>query len=177
MKKFPWLHYSKFEYVAFCRACAIFAPDSIRGQALKQFVTQPFKMWIRGLEKIREHALLEYHLTAIAKRQAFKSTYENPSRAIDTAFDKEIRSRMHDNQIILESLFRIVMLCGKQGFALRGHRDDKINWEEYSGNLGNFLELVHFRAETDEVLRKHLQYGPKNANTPQRLYRMSSLVL
>ena len=26
-----------------------------------------------------------------------------------------------------------------------------------------FLELVHFRAETDELLHKHLQYGPKNA--------------
>ena len=95
--------------------------------------------------------------------QEFKSTYENPSRAIDTTFDKDLHRRIHDNQIVLESLLRIVMLCGKQGLSLRGHRDDRTNWEEYSGSQGNFLELVHFRAETDERLRKHLQYGPKNA--------------
>lgn len=39
VKQFPWLHYSKFEDGAFCRACAIFAPSSIREQSLGQFVT------------------------------------------------------------------------------------------------------------------------------------------
>ena len=34
VKQFSWLHYSKFEDSTFCRACAIFAPSSIRGQAL-----------------------------------------------------------------------------------------------------------------------------------------------
>ena len=28
---------------------------------------------------------------------------------------------------------------------------------------GNFIELVHFRAETDEVLADHLQSAPRNA--------------
>ena len=59
VKQFLWLHYSKFEDGGFCRACAIFAPSSED----RQFVTQPFKMWINGLEKIREHATLEYHMT------------------------------------------------------------------------------------------------------------------
>ena len=46
-------------------------------------------MGIKGLEKIREHVTLEYHMTATTKMQEFKSAYENPSRAIDTIFDKE----------------------------------------------------------------------------------------
>ena len=62
------------------------------------------------------------------------------------------------------------MLCGKQGLALRGHRDDCIDWvsqeqEEHVqlGNQGNFIELVRFRAETDAVLHTHLQSAPRNA--------------
>ena len=39
------------------------------------------------------------------------------------------------------------MLCGKQGLALRGHRDDKISWtdDDAHSNEGNFVELVRFR--------------------------------
>ena len=54
----------------------------------------------------------------------------------------------------------------EQGLPLRGHRDDCIVWEvkdEDTVNEGNFLELVRFRAETDEKLRKHLENSPRNA--------------
>ena len=58
------------------------------------------------------------------------------------------------------------MLCGKQGIAFRGHRDDQIIFtdeeESEAENEDNFIELVRFRAETD-VLRNHLQRAPKNA--------------
>ena len=74
---------------------------------------------------------------------------------------------MEENKIVIESLLRIVMLCGKQGIALRGHRDDHIMWtndeELEAENEGNFIELVHFRAETDDVLRRHLNNVPRNA--------------
>ncbi len=44
---------------------------------------------------------------------------------------------------------------------------DHIVWTEQEGNEaqihGNFIELVRFRAEIDEVLRTHLQLAPKNA--------------
>ena len=64
--------------------------------------------------------------------------------------------------MIQGSLF--LMLCGKQGIALRGHRDDNIKWdEEETNNEGNFIELVRLRAETDQVLAEHLAKSPKNA--------------
>ena len=48
---------------------------------------------------------------------------------------------------------------------MRGHRDDRIQWEdEVEGpNEGNFIQLVRFRAETDEVLANHLSKCPGNA--------------
>ena len=71
---------------------------------------------------------------------------------------------MSNNQKVVESLFKIVMLCGKQGLALRGHRDDHINWSESQDkNQGNFVELVRFRAEHQvphvmhDILRKQFK--------------------
>jgi len=67
---------------------------------------------------------------------------------------------------VIKSLFKIILLCGKQGITLRGHRDYKINWFEHDEddrNQGNFTELVWFRAKTDKTLRKHLQNAPRNA--------------
>ena len=73
---------------------------------------------------------------------------------------------MESNQKVVESLLKIVMLCGKQGLALSGHRDDKVSWtnqEDVRSNKGNFVELVRFRAETDLVLTQHLTNSPSNA--------------
>ena len=69
--------------------------------------------------------------------------------------------------MVVESLLKIVMLLGKQGLAFRGHRDDKVEWEVQDelemGNQGNFIEMVRFRAETDQALQKLLKCNPKNA--------------
>jgi len=49
------------------------------------------------------------------------------------------------NQNVLKSLFKIVLLSGKQGIAFRGHREDHIAWfENRDINQGNFIELVRF---------------------------------
>jgi len=41
--------------------------------------------------------------------------------------DSELQRVRETNQKVLESLIKIVLLYGKQGQALRGHRDDKIS--------------------------------------------------
>ena len=68
-------------------------------------------------------------------------------------------------QKVIESLLRIVILCGKQGLALRGHRDDQIDWQSVErSNEGNFVQLVRFRAETDTILSAYFSKAPKNAH-------------
>ena len=118
-------------------------------------------------EKANAHGKLDYHLESLAKMSEFLARYENPSQAIDTLLVSEAQKRMEDNERVLTSLFKVVLLCGKQGIAFRGHRDDCLNWEDadedISSNQGNFIELVRFRAETDEVLSHHLQHSPRNA--------------
>ena len=115
---------------------------------------------------MESHAKLEYHGMALSKMTEFVVRFQHPSTAIHTQMYTEMQRRMEDNLAVVQSLFRIILLCGKQGLPLRGHPDDCIVWEgkdENTENEGNFLELVRFRVETDEKLRKHLENSPKNA--------------
>ena len=97
----------------------------------------------------------------------FMARHKNPSQSISTILDKEAQRIMANNLKVLESLVKIVMLCGKQGLALRGHRDDQISWgesqEDKCSNQGNLVELVRFRAEHDHILAQHLASSPQNA--------------
>ena len=75
---------------------------------------------------------------------------------------------MEANEKVITSLFKVVLLCEKQGIACHGHQDDCLNWEDAnedsSSNQGNFIEFVHFRAETNEVLSRHLLKSPCKAH-------------
>ena len=99
----------------------------------------------------------------------FLHVYEHPSHAIDTRLISQAQEQVEENKQVIVSLFKIVMLLGKQGVAFRGHRDDRVVFdsdtedEVIASNQGNFIEMVRFRAETDEILAKHLKNGPKNA--------------
>ena len=142
----------------------MFAPEKVGGYVLGQFVTKPFTTWANKSQKMSNHGSLE---VACSKMRAFLATYEQPSKAISMQLDTQAQKQLEENKVVLESLFKITMLLGKQGLAFRGHRDDKVSFaEQYdqeSHNPGNFIELVCFRAETDPVLAKHLKNAPRNA--------------
>ena len=69
------------------------------------------------------HSKLEYHLTALSKMSEFLARYENPSQTISTIFYQAAKGRLVENKQVVESLLKVVLLCGKQGLALRGHRE------------------------------------------------------
>ena len=110
------------------------------------------------------HAALDYHKTALTKMEELLYRYRNPCETIHSKLHQEAQKLIKENQNVIESILKIVMICGKQGLALCGHHDDKIEWEESEldlENRGNFIELVRFRAETDMVLNRHLYSAPK----------------
>ena len=96
----------------------------------------------------------------------FLTQYRKSTKLVDVGFEREILQRIVNNQKLLESLFRIVLLCGKQRIPLWGHKDDNISWfeEDDDNNEENFIELVRFRAATDDILSRHLKSTPKNAH-------------
>ena len=142
-----------------------FASDKAGGQNVGQFVTTPFKAWIKMSSKAADHAKKHYHNFAMTKMEEFLTRYEDPSMTVSTLVETESRRIIENNRQVVDSLLKVVMLLGKQGLALRGHRDDKIDWahDDGSHNEGNFIQLVRFQAETDDVLSRHLASAPRNA--------------
>ena len=85
----------------------------------------------------------------MATMGAYMQTAEQPDKAIDRLIDVERQRIVGRNTNVLKALFDIVLLCRKQGIALRGHRDDCV-WRVDDddsvevNNQGNFIELVKF---------------------------------
>ena len=121
MKQFPWLHYSKFADGAFCRACALFAPSTVGDQDPGQFVILPFKTWTKMVPKASTHATKEYHRSAMSAMRDFTVWYEDPSLSVATMLDSQVQRTMDSNLKVIESLFKVAILCGKQGLAMCGH--------------------------------------------------------
>ena len=155
IKKHPWIHYSVHVNGIYCRACAVFAPEKVGGQVPGWFVTKKFNNWINISQKLDNHSKTDSHVTCLVKMEEYVKRYNDLSKAIDSQCSSKTQKQLKDNQSVIESLFKVVLLCGKQGIPLRGHRDDGIDWndEEPHDNQGNFIELIRFRADTDNVLR------------------------
>lgn len=62
----------------------------------------------------------------------FITRYQEFSAAINMQMQVQVaaQKRMVDNQTVIESLLKVILLCGKQGLALHGHRHHNIDWEE-----------------------------------------------
>ena len=73
--------------------------------------------------------------------------------------DKQLANEIKRNRKAVETLLRVVILCGKQDIALQGHSENV-----YSGNRGNFreiLELIRLESTKTNTIFSKL---PKNAN-------------
>ena len=95
----------------------MFAPKQVGGQDLGQFVIKPFKSWGKVFQKASAHAVKNYHLSSMTRMTEFLARYENPSQSISVIMDSELQRVMDTNQKVLESLIKIILLCGKQGLA------------------------------------------------------------
>lgn len=146
------------------RHVCFFAPEKVggRGHTPGQFVTSPFTTY--RSQKVLLHGNLDYHLNSMAKMDEFIARFKQQLEVVSTQLDQKSKEIVEHNLQVVESLIKVILLCGKQGLALRGHSDDRFDYDDTNErNMGNFLECVRFRAETDDVLRKHLMNAPRNA--------------
>ena len=161
VRSHPWLHYSASEDGVYCKACALFGPSEVKHQKLGMFLSKPFSLWTKQSSAFVKHEQLAYHQSSMARMSAFKDSCSNPSHSVASMLNAAHREQVSRNTKVIKSLLKCVAFCGKQGLSLRGHRDDSTASE--SINTGNFIELVQFRAENDDVLRTYLETAPRNA--------------
>ena len=64
------------------------------------------------------------------------------------------KAEIVSNETILKRIVDAIMFLGHQGLPMRGHNE---SLNEYSDNLGNFLELLKVISNYDIPLQQHLE--------------------
>ena len=163
--KFDFLGYSVAMDGLFCLPCVLFPVPSHRGNRANVLITSPYQNWKDAKTDLTNHATLQYHLDSKEKMDAFVQTMQKPQRRVDQILSQDAMQTVNRNRKFLESIIRCLELCGRQGIALRGHRDDgnPMEEKEKDTNVGNFKALIGLVSRTDEDLKKHLETCPKTA--------------
>ena len=138
-----------------CVLCPIEQQTSGRAQVL---VTRPLVNWKNAVADLTTHSHhLAYHLSSQARMDAFVAvrTMTHLQERIDMSLSTAMKERVEKNRAVITSIVKCLELCGRQGIALRGHRDDNTSTDL---SQGKFKAIVNFRVESgDEVLQEHLK--------------------
>ncbi len=167
LQTFPWLVYSKVEKGGFCLPCVLFARSGYHGSSPGVLVSRAVTNFKKGLETLRKHANKEYHKAAIVQADELKKSMSGQQPNIQQRMSSVLADRLSTNRQKLSSIMKTILLCGRQNFALRGHRDSALDLErdvDSTMNHGNFLALLKFRIDAgDSVLDEHLSTAARNA--------------
>ena len=124
-------------------------------RSLGAFVNQGYKEWHNIKEKELRHSGNSYHQQAVHSADGIIAKFENPANTIPVQVNEVLKERHQVYKKIVEALARVIHLLGKQGLALRGHREGP---KAAAGkNQGNFLALVREVAHYYPLLKKHLE--------------------
>ena len=74
-------------------------------------------------------------------------------RDISSHLSLQVTATIERNRHILKAIVDVIVLCGQQNIAIRGHVE----------RTSNFHSLLQFRAKTDPVLALHLQNDDNRA--------------
>lgn len=173
---YPTLTYSFKDDSIYCLPCALF-PSAVTNNTPANLVTKGFRNWKKVKEVVVRH--LEdktgTHSFAVSRMENFVKIQDQSceSVAINRVVDKCYSKEVENNRNALHSIIKSLIFCGRQGLALRGHRDSgqldldildaDVNDEEAiclssqsEHNHGNFRSLLQFRVESGDVtLQKH----------------------
>ncbi|KAJ1524633.1 hypothetical protein ONE63_011117 [Megalurothrips usitatus] len=166
LKKFKgWLVYSPAKEGLFCKFCPFFVPGKVRGGvALKGLVTEPVKNYAKILGTdgtLESHSRTAYHMDAVLAGQDFLHTFKNPNGEISNQLETRRLADLEEKKVLVKKIIETIILCGRQNFALRGHRDSgKLTLDSPDHNDGNLRSLLRFRASVgDDVLKQKISDG------------------
>ena len=164
----------------FCLACVLFGHEFAKGSKVKLLRTDPvrsspsavsdFKRHVEGKRKKKDHDKNRtLHKDTSALLYSVQEKMERNLEDVDEMLDRQFKFEVSENRKILRSIIDTIIFLGRQGLALRGHRDDSqyhADVGEYStGSVGNFIELLNYRVRGgDKDLGKHLESYSKNAS-------------
>ena len=154
--------------------CVLFPEENTPGGLPKLLITKAYSNWKDVINDLKHHVSCAYHRTSITLMENFVKTWENVEARVDYILDKRLKERVAKNRNILESIIRCIKFCGRQGIALRSHRDDEtikksdVMDKAVFGNLKELLKLCSDLGDT--TLKEHLDSCAKNASYTRYIY-------
>ena len=167
LEKYPGLVYSPIAKGGFCKYCVLFTKTDSSASTLGILVSRPLTSGRKATEILQNHFFGKdgkgklTHAQAVIDAEYFKQYIEGQSNPIEKLCDDLSSKQIKENRLKLESILKVIILCGRQNMPLRGHRDDS---GSISTNKGNFLALIDFRCEAgDTILKEHLKSSSSRA--------------
>jgi len=160
--KRSWLIYSPKKNKMFCHHCWLFSDRTSSSYSPNWIEVNNFK---KGLAKIVKHEQSVMHLNATSCFMTTKYRITKDETVISQLTSEE-KKRVERNRDILKRHIDVVLYLGRQGLALRGHKE----CDGRDVNEGNFIELLKLLAKYDGLLNDHL--NPQSAN---RFYLSSKI--
>ena len=160
---YDYLAYSQKEDGLYCLSCVLFPVENQTSGRANNLVNKLYTKWKDTVSDLKKHAVLEYHKNSQANLNAFMDTMAKPEKSINVSLDKAAQEQIQQNREVLKSIISGLEFCGRQGIALRGHRDDDTVIDQ-SSNAGNFKAILDMRVKAgDKLLAEHLDRCAKNA--------------
>lgn len=172
LEKFPWLVFSLKLSGFFCLPCALImnkktVRNSIENFKIGKLVSEPLKNFTKLTEKngkFYTHQSNLYHIESVNILKEFKTRYVNTSLNIVNILNNSRRKQADENKKWICLVIDTILTLGRQGLALRGHRDSgKFEDSKENANGGNFRSLLQFRKrggdktfDNEEIINKYL---------------------
>ena len=153
-QSYPFIEYSTQKDAVYCFSCRLFSSNSSRSD--RTFTTQGCNKWKKIGEKLKKHAESHTHKESMANWMAYKQ-----SKSTSTVADQLVSQRattIAANRMYISTIAQVVVLCARQGIALRGHDESST-----SSNKGNFIEIVELLASVMPELERKFRSLPNNA--------------
>ena len=105
------------------------------------------------MKKFASHNGANYYQFAITQADSLKIIIQKPASSVDSQLRQIRASDIAKKRGILKSMAEAVLLCGRQGIALHGHRDDST--AEGNSDKGTFPALLDYSVKLgNEILAK-----------------------
>ena len=90
----------------------------------------PFRNYSKSKELLDDHEKRAFHKTSMERASCTQSQQTNTENQINVSINQISVENFKQNKALLPSIVHAIMFCARQQIAFRGHRDDKINFDE-----------------------------------------------
>ena len=126
----------------------------------------------KGTDKIKEHAASDAHILAMQRWMDHKHT-KGTGHTIATHLDHTHERLVNENKHYIGCVVKTVLICAKQGIALRSHKETA-DLEDPGLNRVNFFTFLVLVSEDDPIVHVRLTDGPNKPSTFITPFKMIS---